>query len=71
MKCQDEDGRSSWVYRTTAPPNRQELLGALVGHVDLLRKELPAGWDDEEVGGRPSALSAVVPSQGALVPCRP
>lgn len=45
MKCLDEEGRSSWVYRTTATPNREELLGALVVHTDLLRKELVADWE--------------------------
>jgi hypothetical protein len=46
VKCLDERGHPSWVYRTTAVPNREELLGALVVQVDLLRKELVAAWED-------------------------
>ena len=48
MKCLDETGRVTWLYRTTAVPNREELLGALMVHTDLLRKELVAEWDDED-----------------------
>ncbi|MCU1671263.1 MAG: hypothetical protein JWP40_4190 [Blastococcus sp.] len=51
MKCLDETGRPAWLYQTTAAPNREELLGALVVHTDLLRKELVSEWDDEEEGG--------------------
>ena len=46
MKCFDEEGHSVWVYRTTAVPNREELLGALIVHTDLLRKELSGDWGD-------------------------
>ncbi len=46
MKCLNEDGHSVWVYRTTAVPNREELLGALIVHTDLLRKELADEWED-------------------------
>ena len=48
MKCLDEKGHSSWVYRTTAVPNREELLGALVVHVSLLRRELVSEWEGDE-----------------------
>jgi hypothetical protein len=47
IKCLDEDGDPTWVYRTTAKPNREELLGALVVHTDLLRKELLGEWESE------------------------
>lgn len=47
IKCLDDDGDSSWVYRTSARPNREELLGALVVHTDLLRKELLEEWEGE------------------------
>jgi hypothetical protein len=48
IKCLDEDGDVTWCYRTSAKPNREELLGALVVHTDLLRKELLEEWTDEE-----------------------
>jgi len=44
IKCLDEEGEATWCYRTTARPNREELLGALVVHTDLLRKELLEEW---------------------------
>ena len=47
VNCLDEDGRSTWSYRTTHPMNREELLGALVVHVDLLRKELIDEWESD------------------------
>jgi hypothetical protein len=47
IKCLDEDGQSSWSYRTTAAPNREELLGALIVHTEVLRRELVAEWDDD------------------------
>ena len=48
IKCLDEGGASSWVYRTTAPPNREELLGALVVHTALLRNEILGDWEGDE-----------------------
>jgi hypothetical protein len=48
VKCLDEHGGASWVYRTTAAPNREELLGALVVHTELLRRELLREWEDED-----------------------
>lgn len=48
IKSLDEEGHSSWCYRTTHPPNREELLGALIAHTDLLRKELLDEWGDDE-----------------------
>lgn len=40
IKCLDDGGRSSWVYRTTSAPNREELLGALRVQAALLEREL-------------------------------
>jgi len=40
IKLLDGEGHSTWAYRTTHSLNREELLGALVVHVDVLRKEL-------------------------------
>ncbi|MFD2770875.1 hypothetical protein ACFS33_11090 [Cellulomonas phragmiteti] len=39
------DGETTWSYRTSAPPNREELLGALTVHTDLLRRELLDEWE--------------------------
>ena len=41
-------GHTSWAYRTTHRLNREELLGALVVQVDVLRKELRDEWDDDD-----------------------
>ncbi len=48
VKSLDENGNASWSYRTTHPPNREELLGALVVQTELLRRELADQWDSEE-----------------------
>lgn len=48
IKVLDEDGDSTWCYRTTAVPNRHELLGALMVHVDLLKQELVDEWEKDE-----------------------
>ncbi len=48
IKTIDDQGLTWWAYRTTSPPNREELLGALIVHHDLLRAELVARWGDEE-----------------------
>ena len=47
IKLLDRDGRVSWSYRTTNALNREELLGALMVQVDVLRKELRDEWDDD------------------------
>jgi hypothetical protein len=47
VKALDEKGDAAWCYRTTHPPNREELLGALIVHADLLRKELVEGWKED------------------------
>ncbi|MBB5789961.1 hypothetical protein [Jiangella mangrovi] len=46
IKVFDADGRPAWSYRTTNRLNREELLGALMVQVDVLRKELRDEWDD-------------------------
>jgi hypothetical protein len=45
VKVLDSDGSPSWSFRTTEPPNREELLGALTVQVDLLRKSLLDDWE--------------------------
>ena len=52
VKCMADDGKTSWSYRTTHRLNREELLGALVVHVNLLRQELVDEWmNDDDVSG--------------------
>jgi hypothetical protein len=48
MKCLDDEGRVTWAYRTTHRLNREELLGALVVHTDVLRRELANEWLDDD-----------------------
>jgi hypothetical protein len=48
IKSLDQDGDPRWSFRTTARPNKEELLGALIVHTDLLRKELVSGWEEED-----------------------
>jgi hypothetical protein len=47
IKVLDANGDTAWSYRTTNRLNREELLGALIVQVDVLRKELRDEWDDE------------------------
>ncbi|WP_345802875.1 hypothetical protein AAIB33_07275 [Microbacterium sp. AZCO] len=47
IKTLDRDGNVSWGYRTTNRLNREELLGALVVQVAVLKKELRDEWDDD------------------------
>jgi hypothetical protein len=48
VKCLDQDGDPTWAYRTTHRLNREELLGALIVQVDVLRKELLEEWGGED-----------------------
>jgi hypothetical protein len=48
IKSLDGHGQSSWSYRTTHKPNREELLGALVVQTELLRQELVGQWDEDD-----------------------
>jgi hypothetical protein len=47
IKILDSEGDTAWSYRTTNRLNREELLGALIVQVDVLRKELRDEWDDD------------------------
>ncbi|RBQ21279.1 hypothetical protein DP939_00705 [Spongiactinospora rosea] len=40
VKCLDEEGHSSWAFRTTDGLSDEELLGALTVRTDLLRRKL-------------------------------
>ena len=44
FKIDGEDGES-WGFRTSGPPNREELLGALSIQTALVRKGLLDEWD--------------------------
>ena len=48
VKYLDDEGDVTWAYRTTNRLNREELLGALVVHVAVLKKELRDEWDDDD-----------------------
>jgi hypothetical protein len=47
IKTIEPDGETSWAYRTTNRLNREELLGAFVVQVAVLKKELRDEWDDD------------------------
>jgi len=47
IKCREPDGDIAWAYRTTAAPNREELLGALLVQADILRRELVREWESD------------------------
>lgn len=44
-KVLDREGNPGWSFRTTEPPNREELLGALVVQVELLKASLVQDWE--------------------------
>jgi hypothetical protein len=48
IKILDDEGAPNWCYRTTQQLNREELLGALVVHTELLRQELVHEWHDPD-----------------------
>lgn len=45
VKCLDDEGHSSWAFRTTPNLNDEELLGALTVRTDLLRRELLEAYE--------------------------
>ncbi len=44
-RTKDADGDTAWSFRTSSPPNDEELLGALQVQVELLKRRLLAEWD--------------------------
>lgn len=48
IKSLDEAGESSWSFRTSEQLNLEELLGALIVQVEILKQELVDQWDDDE-----------------------
>ena len=47
VKCLNEDGRPMWSYRATGGINDEELLGALVMAMELLKSDMLSTWEDE------------------------
>jgi hypothetical protein len=47
VKCLNEDGRPMWSYRATDGINDEELLGALVMAIELLKSDMLRSWEDE------------------------
>ena len=48
IKSLDEEGETSWSFRTSEQLNLEELLGALTIQVDILRNKLVQQWEDED-----------------------
>jgi hypothetical protein len=48
VKSLDQDGQSAWSFRTSEPMNLEELLGALVVQVNVLKRKLTNYWDDTD-----------------------
>ncbi|MER6509292.1 hypothetical protein ABT158_20880 [Nonomuraea sp. NPDC001636] len=48
VKCLDEEGHSSWAFRTTDGLSDEELLGALTVRTDLLRRKLYEAYTGDE-----------------------
>lgn len=46
VKCLAEDGAPKWAMRMTDGINEEELLGALVLHSLLLKRDMPNDWVD-------------------------
>lgn len=48
IKSIDPDGVPQWGYRTTSPMNLEELLGALIIQVEIIRRKILDSWDAED-----------------------
>jgi hypothetical protein len=48
VKGLDEEGNSSWAFRSTKGLNDEELLGALTVRIDLLRRQLVESFTSED-----------------------
>lgn len=46
IKALDDEGEATWSYRTTSPPNREELLGVLEVQASVLKGKLAAQWTE-------------------------
>lgn len=45
IKLLDPEGEPTWSFRTTNELNLEELLGALLVQVEVLKKRLVDAWD--------------------------
>ena len=45
VKLLDDEGSPTWAFRTTETFNKEELLGALVVQVELLKASLVSDWE--------------------------
>ena len=48
IKSLDAAGEASWSFRTSEQLNLEELLGALIVQVELLKQKLVNQWDDDD-----------------------
>jgi hypothetical protein len=48
VKALDASGTSSWSFRTTERLNLEELLGAMVVQVEILKARLVTEWGDDD-----------------------
>lgn len=46
VRTRDAAGATGWSYRTSAAPNREELLGALRVQAALVERELLHEWEE-------------------------
>jgi hypothetical protein len=47
VKSLDEHGETAWSFRTSEQLNLEELLGALIVQVEVLRNKLTRAWEDD------------------------
>ena len=48
IKSLDDEGETTWSFRTSEPLNLEELLGALSVQVEVLKRQLAESWEDEQ-----------------------
>lgn len=44
VKCLDEDGKPKWAFRMSDGINDEEMLGAMVLHTEMFKKEMMDDW---------------------------
>jgi hypothetical protein len=48
VKCLNEDGRPKGALRVSEGINFEELMGTLTIHLELVKNDLLAEWEDED-----------------------
>ena len=48
VKCLNPEGKPMWALRLTEGINEEELLGTLMIHTELLKRDMLADWSDED-----------------------